>query len=559
MRLTGRLLSALMIGAVLMSAATAPAARAAAVFTPATTFALPSGTDPDGIAFDPAGSLVAVADYDTSSVSLFSVSPGGALGELVASFPAGSGPVALSFSPSGGLLAIADLSTSQVTVLSVSSTGTLTEAPGSPVQLSGGPYDVAFSPNGGLLATADSGADVVQDFAVAANGALTSAGAQATPAGSDPASLAFSPAGDHLIAGDHGTDALSVFSVSPAGALATVGSPVAVAGPPNTVSFSPAGLLAVSDSSANALSLFSIGSTGALTAVPGSPFPAGAGSYPTAAAFSPNGALLAAADLGYGTIAVSAVSAGGALTPVAGSPLGSGSGVSSVAFGRDGGLLGSVVGGLDEVQVFSVAAPVASIASPAPGGVYRVGQHVPTAYACADASGAPGIAACADSDGGSAGAGHLDTSAPGTATYTVTATSLDGQTAGTSITYTVEPATVSTPVPTRISVPPSAGRHIHATILLSWTWSGPQTRLRRLRISGVPRDARITLRCRGRGCPRAVRAMTLRTAAALRRALVGSRYRAGDRLWITIVAPGRIAERAEVVFRDAALPRTTLL
>jgi hypothetical protein len=86
------------------------------------------------------------------------------------------------------------------------------------------------------------------------------------------------------------------------------------------------------------------------------------------------------------------------------------------------------------------APPTATINSPPGGGVYAVGQVVPTNFTCTEGTGGPGIESCTDSHGGSGTSGTLDTSAVGPHTYTVTATSRDRQKGTAEITYTVVPS-----------------------------------------------------------------------------------------------------------------------
>jgi hypothetical protein len=123
---------------------------------------------------------------------------------------------------------------------------------------------------------------------------------------------------------------------------------------------------------------------------------------------------------------------------------------------------------------YTVAAgPSASISSPASGGVYAVGQSVATTFACTDGAQGPGITLCTDSNGAGGGSGHLDTSTPGSHTYTVTATSGDGATGRESVSYTVAVGPSATVTSPRNGASYSLGQKVPAGFSCTEGPSGP--------------------------------------------------------------------------------------
>ena len=362
----------------------------------------------------------------------------------------------------------------------VSAAGMLAPVPGSPFAAGTQPRSLAFSPSGLLLAvlTGSTGAVQVSMFSVSPAGALLPIPGSPFPVGTEPASIAFSPSGSFLAVTEFGSGStpgsVSVFSVATTGALSPAPvSSLATGVGPTAVTFAPdGGLLAVANTDSSSVSMFSLSATGALAAVPGSPF-ATSGSAPDSLAFSPNGGLVAVADnnlIGTGAnqmdanLEVFALSPAGALSPVPGSPFTTGPGPQQVAFSPDGLLIATADFDRGQVSV-SAATPFAAISSPAAGGRYQLHQHVASESGCQENPLGPGIAICVRSAGA-----LVDTSTLGAHTFTLTATSKDGLSTTTTVTYTVV-----LPIPQNIRRPVILGRaRVGARLqCTTGTWNPP--------------------------------------------------------------------------------------
>jgi hypothetical protein len=101
----------------------------------------------------------------------------------------------------------------------------------------------------------------------------------------------------------------------------------------------------------------------------------------------------------------------------------------------------------------------------------------------------------------------------------------------------------------------SHGRLLRTRVRFGWNWAHARTRLSSLNVTRLPRLATVTVRCAGRLCGhRRVHHAKRAHVARLIHALQGHVFRAGDRLFIRVSAPGYATLRAVVTIRDGRKP-----
>jgi 6-phosphogluconolactonase len=247
------------------------------------------GSDPVSIAIS--GNLVYVANAGASepNVTGFYLAPWGALYPLPSStvaLPAGSGPDDVLFDPTGQRLVVPLVNTSTIASFHVRFDGRLVAAPGSPFAAQGpGPFGSEFRPtNPSQLFVSNAhggeGNGTVSAFNVSLSGELSSIGSSPfADLQTAPCWVEISHDGQFLFTVDTGSGEISSYAITPGGSLVLIGStPFGSAGAGAVdARLSPDGrTLLVNGSKANVIASFAVNG-GNLTELPSSPTPLPAG------------------------------------------------------------------------------------------------------------------------------------------------------------------------------------------------------------------------------------------------------------------------------------------
>jgi len=222
-----------------------------------------------GFAFAGSGNSLANGVVDAFSVTA------GALTE-VSPTTSGNNPLALALDPSGKFVFATNKYDNDMRVFSIGNTGALTSVSTQPYATGNNPVGVAVDPAAAYVYVANNGDGTVSAFGYdTGTGALNELTSQGSPyvvgsgATSGPTGATVDPTGRFLYVTNYTDGTVQAFSIaSLTGKLTAVGSPVTTGAGPSDVKVDPSGHFAyVANFLSNTLSIYTIdASTGALTA-----------------------------------------------------------------------------------------------------------------------------------------------------------------------------------------------------------------------------------------------------------------------------------------------------
>ncbi|HTV06109.1 MAG TPA: beta-propeller fold lactonase family protein [Acidobacteriaceae bacterium] len=200
---------------------------------------------PKYIAFTPNNTLVYVS-LGTGGVDIFTFNVSSGVltktNQILKPKAAVNGDQGLAVDPGGKFLFVAETGAGGVRVLSIASTGALTEVSGSPFATGVGPAGVLVDSTGNYVYVTNRTDGTVSAFTLASTGSLTKISGSPFSTGSEPVDLVEDTAGTHIgVACAGGTPDFQVFTIG----IATSSTPGGLTSFANSTASTPTGAFAV--------------------------------------------------------------------------------------------------------------------------------------------------------------------------------------------------------------------------------------------------------------------------------------------------------------------------
>jgi YVTN family beta-propeller protein len=208
-----------------------------AAYADSVTATITVGTNPTGVALNPAGTLAYVTNYSDATVSVINTSTGA----VTATINVGTGPFGVAVNSAGTFAYVTNNSVNTVSVIDTA-TNTVTAT----VNVGSAPAEVALNPSGAVAYVTNGSAGTVSAINTSTNTVTAT-----TTVGSHPDGIAVNPAGTFAYVANGGAGTVSVIDTS----TNTVTATVIVGSGPDAVALNPTGTIAyVANSGAGTVS-----------------------------------------------------------------------------------------------------------------------------------------------------------------------------------------------------------------------------------------------------------------------------------------------------------------
>ncbi len=247
------------------------------------------GNDPEGVAFNPAGTLAYVTNYGSNTISVINTTIDSVTNTITVgnSLTVGSEAIGIAVTPNGNYIYVTN-STSSNSIDNISVINTETNVVIKNIAVGIWPTGVAITPNDKLVYVTNYGSNTVSVI-----NATTNLVVSTIIVGNEPMGIAFNPAGTLAYVTNYGSNTVSVINVK----NSLVTNTIAVGKGPEGVAFNPAGTLAyVTNYGSNTVSVVDVSTDSVINTI--------AENGPIGMAFNPSGTLAYVTNYGSDNVSV---------------------------------------------------------------------------------------------------------------------------------------------------------------------------------------------------------------------------------------------------------------
>lgn len=171
--------------------------------------------NPVSMAITPSGNFLYVVTPNITAVFGYSIASSGVLTQVPGEFAVGNGPSGIAIDPQGKFVHVANSSDNTLSILAInSSTGTLTSVPNSPFETGTTPISVTIDPTSSYLYIANEGSNNITGYTVDTNGVPTLITDQPFSGTTGPILITSDPDGKYVYVISQSNKSVATFNIT---------------------------------------------------------------------------------------------------------------------------------------------------------------------------------------------------------------------------------------------------------------------------------------------------------------------------------------------------------